>query len=84
MGGAICSREAQHNDVEPGDSPKSTLVTCKIGYMTTPFGCKQIELGKPVIVPGHDGPAAVCTPGDFYSGPRGVVRFDKIKNEACI
>ena len=47
--GGIFSGELKHNDMEAGDSPESTLVTCNIGYMTTPSGCKKIELGKPVV-----------------------------------
>jgi len=75
------SSSVKHNDVEAGDSAESTLVTCKIGYMTTPSGCKKIELGKPVLVTDHDGPGdfLVCKPGDFHAGRRGVVTFNDLQ-----
>ena len=44
--GFSCSK-MEHGDVQ-GNNPDTTLVTCKIGYMTTRSGCKKIELGKEV------------------------------------
>jgi hypothetical protein len=83
--GAWFSKKLEHHDILIGDSPESTLVTCKIGYMTTREGCKKIERGKQVgiVTDGYSGPAAVCIPGDMYTDDRGVVRFEEIKDDLC-
>jgi len=79
-----CDCEKQHGDVQTGDTPNDSLQTCKLGYVTTPDGCQLLKLGDTVAVKGHDGPpAAVCKPGDFHSGPRGVVKLDDVKEEVC-
>ena len=84
MGGWF-SKELEHHDILIGDSPESTLVTCKIGYMTTREGCKKIERGKQVgiVTDGYSGPAAVCIPGDMYTYSGGVVKFADKKDEVC-
>ena len=42
---------SKHGDVEGIDDPATTLVTCKIGHVTTKLGCEKIRVGD-YVTPG--------------------------------